>query len=153
MADTFSTTVTINAAPATVWSVLTDPKLMAAWMGEPGMKLEVETNWKVNSQISIRGFHHVKFENKGTILKYVKEQIVSYSHLSSVSRLPDSIENYSVLEFVLTPINKQTTLALTITNFPTEAIQKHLAFYWRGTIYKIKEFAEMMQQDKPSLEK
>jgi uncharacterized protein YndB with AHSA1/START domain len=153
MADTFSTTVTIDAAPATVWAVLTDPKLMAEWMGDPGMKLEVETSWKINSPISIRGFHHVNFENKGIVLKYVEPQILSYSHLSSVSRLPDSIENYSVLEFVLTPIHKQTTLALTITNFPTEAIQKHLAFYWRGTAFKIKEFAERMQQDKSSLEK
>ena len=142
MANRFSTTITINAAPATVWAVLTDPKLMAAWMGDPAMKLEVKTSWKINSRISIRGFHHVKFENKGTILKYVKEQILSYSHLSSVSRLPDSIENYSVLEFVLIRINEQTTLTINISNFPTESIQKHLEFYWRVTIYKIKEYAE-----------
>ena len=142
MADTFSTTVTINATPATVWFVLTDPKSMAAWMGDPGMKLEVETSWKIDSPIAIRGFHHIKFENKGTILKYDKEQVVSYSHLSSVSRLPDSIENYAVLEFILTPINNQTILAVTVTNFPTETIQKHLEFYWRGTVAKIKEYAE-----------
>src|SRR5690242_8739000 len=142
MANRFSTTITINAAPATVWAVLTDPKLMAAWMGERDMKLEIETSWKINSPISIRGFHHVKFENKGTILKYVKEQILSYSHLSSVSRLPDIVENYAVLEFVLTPVNKQTILAVTSTNFPTETIQKHLEFYWRGTVVKIKEYAE-----------
>jgi hypothetical protein len=48
----------------------------------------------------------VKFENKGIILKYLKERILSYSHLSSVSRLPDNIENYTVIEFVLTPLNK-----------------------------------------------
>jgi hypothetical protein len=84
----------------------------------------------------------VKFENKGIILKYLKERILSYSHLSSVLRLPDIIENYTVIEFVLTPLNKQTTLTINITNFPTEAIQKHLAFYWRGTIYKILQYIE-----------
>ncbi|HEX5555360.1 MAG TPA: SRPBCC domain-containing protein [Chitinophagaceae bacterium] len=84
----------------------------------------------------------MKFENKGIILKYLKERILSYSHLSSVSRLPDNIENYTVIEFVLTPLNKQTTLTINITNFPAEAIQKHLAFYWRGTIYNIKQYIE-----------
>jgi uncharacterized protein YndB with AHSA1/START domain len=142
MTETFSITITIDASPADVWATLTDPKLMAGWMGEPDMKLEIQTSWKINSPISIRGFHHVKFENKGIVLKYVREQILSYSHLSSVSRLPDSIENYSVLEFVLTPGNKQTTLAISISNFPTEIIQKHLEFYWRGTISKIREYAE-----------
>ena len=142
MMETFSATVTIGAEPATVWATLTDPKLMAAWMGEPDMKLEIETSWKINTPISIRGFHQVNFENKGIILKYAREQLLSYSHLSSVSRLPDSIENYSVLEFVLIRINEQTTLTINISNFPTESIQKHLEFYWRVTIYKIKEYAE-----------
>lgn len=111
-------------------------------MAEPEMKLEVHTNWEVNSPILIRGFHHFKFENKGIVLKYVKEQSVSYTHLSSVSKLADKTENYSILDFVLTPIGDQAILTLGISNFPTEAIQKHLAFYWRGAMHKIKKYAE-----------
>lgn len=142
MTRKFLTAISINAEPSKIWTILTDPKLISDWMGEPEMKLEVETSWKINSPIFIRGFHHVKFENKGVILKYIDNEILSYSHLSSVSRLPDKIANYSVLEFVLTPTNKQTTLTLCISNFPTETIQKHLEFYWRGTIHKIKEYVE-----------
>lgn len=73
-------------------------------MGEPEMKLEIETTWEINSPIFIRGFHHIKFENKGIVLKYQPERMLRYTHLSSVSRLPDKIENYSALEFVLTPV-------------------------------------------------
>ena len=89
MTDQFLTTVTINSEPLKVWTVLTNPELMTKWMGESEMKAEVHTDWKINSPIFIRGFHHVKFENKGIVLQYDKGKMLSYSHLSSVSRLPD----------------------------------------------------------------
>ena len=142
MTDQFSTTVTINSEPLKVWTVLTNPELMTKWMGEPEMKVEVLTDWKINSPIFIRGFHHVQFENKGIVLQYEKGKMLSYSHLSSVSRLPNKPENYSILEFILTPVDKNTQLTLNITNFPTEIIRKHLEFYWRTTIITIKKSVE-----------
>lgn len=142
MPDKFSTVVTINSMPANVWTALTDPEVIPQWMGEPEMKIKVLTDWKINSPILIQGFHHIKFENKGLILQYEKEKILSYSHLSSVSRLPDQPVNYSILEFILTPVEERTLLTLNIQNFPTETIRKHLEFYWRTTIVKIKTRVE-----------
>lgn len=142
MTDIFSTTATVNADTAKVWDTLTNVKLMKEWMGEPEMKIEVDTDWTINSPILISGFHHVKFVNKGFILQYEKQKKLKYSHLSSVSRLPDIAENYTILEFVLISLGKQTQLTLNIESFPTETIRKHLAFYWRATIVKIKKSAE-----------
>jgi uncharacterized protein YndB with AHSA1/START domain len=138
----FSTTVTINSNSDKVWTTLTDLELMTQWLGDPEMKIEVQTDWKINSPIFIRGFHHVKFENKGIILHYDREKKLSYTHLSSVSRLADTQENYTTLEFALTPIDEQTQLTINIENFPTETIQKHLEFYWRTTIFNIKRKIE-----------
>lgn len=140
--DKFSTSVTIDAAPAQVWAALTVPDLMVKWMGEPEINIEIQTNWEVNSPIYIRGFHHVKFEDKGIVLHYDQLNKLIYNHLSSVSRLPDTIENYSILEFILTAHQNQTLLTLHIENFPTATIRKHLEFYWRSTIYKIKKQIE-----------
>jgi uncharacterized protein YndB with AHSA1/START domain len=142
MTDKFSTTITINSEPAKVWTTLTDLESMKQWIGEPEMKIEAQTDWKINTPIFIRGFHHVKFENTGIVLQYDREKRLSYSHLSSISRLPDKPESYSILEFILTPIGKQTQLTLNISNFPTETIRKHLEFYWRTTIVTIKERVE-----------
>lgn len=142
MANEFSTMVIINARPAQVWTTLTTPDIMTTWMGSPEMEIKVITDWKVNFPILIHGFHHVKFENKGLVLQYDKESKLSYSHLSDISRLPDIPENYSILEFVLTPIEDRTQLTLSITNFPTEVIRKHLEFYWRTTIIGIKKITE-----------
>lgn len=138
----FSTTITINSDTGKVWNTLTNAKLMKKWMGEPEMKIEVDTDWAINSPILISGFHHIKFVNKGLILQYDKEKKLKYSHLSSVSRLPDIAENYTILEFVLIPLGKKTQLTLNIENFPTETIRKHLEFYWRTTVVMIKEAAE-----------
>ena len=138
----FSTSVTINTAPSEVWMALTNSDLVVKWMGEPEMNLEVHTAWKINSPIFIRGFHHVEFENKGIVLEYDEEKKLSYSHLSSVSRLPDITENYSILEFTLTAVDEGTFLALHISNFPTEIIRKHLEFYWRTGVVAIKRLVE-----------
>jgi|GEM_PF-3423452 len=44
--------------------------------------------------------------------------------------------------FALTPGEDGTELSLTLRNFPTEVIYKHLAFYWNVTIVLLKKFVE-----------
>lgn len=151
MTGKFSSTVTINSNPDKVWTTLTDLKLMTQWLGEPEMNIKVSTDWKINTPILISGFHHVNFENKGIILQYEKENKLSYTHLSSVSQLEDKKENYTTLEFVLTPIDKQTQLTINVENFPTETIQKHLEFYWRTTILTIKRETEKVTTENDTL--
>ena len=134
--------VLIRSAPLTVWKILTDPVLIKQWMGEPENEIGISSEWKVNSPIIITGFHHVRFENKGMILQFEPGKNLTYTHLSSVSRLDDKPENYSVLEFKLAPVQDLTSLTLTIRNFPTETIFKHLDFYWGTTLEMIKDLAE-----------
>lgn len=144
MDNQFSINIIINASTQKVWSVLTNQQLMPKWLGEPEMNILVLTNWQVNSPIFIKGFHHVNFENKGIVLQYKKDCVLKYSHLSSISKLEDKPENYTILEFVLSSINNQTKLTININNFPTETIQKHLEFYWRTAIFRIKQNAEVL---------
>ena len=140
MTGPFERTVMIEAAPAEVWPCLTEPALMAQWMGEPEMELEVETVWTVGTAIRISGIHHVRFENRGVVLEYEVNKRLSYTHLSSVSRLSDDPKHYVQLLFELIPVDRGTELKLTITNFPTEVIFHHLNFYWRVTMEKIRLF-------------
>ncbi len=127
--------VLIAAPRSKVWRALTEPDRMAGWMGEPAMNLEVETEWKVGGAFEIRGFHHAQFVNRGRVLCFEPESRVSYSHLSSVSRLADVPENHSVIDFRLGDAEGGgTSVALTVSGFPTESIYRHLAFYWRGTL-------------------
>ena len=142
----FQKTVIINSNASNVWSVLTDFNLMKKWMGDAEMNLEITTDWQVGSSITINGFHHARFQNKGTILQHELNRILEYSHLSSLSRLENKQENYSVLRFELSPAEHETKLTLTVKNFPTETIYKHLVFYWRTTIEKIKTITEQQAE-------
>jgi uncharacterized protein YndB with AHSA1/START domain len=139
--------IIINAPLSAVWEALTRPELMKQWMGEPEMGIEVSTDWTVGSPILIRGFHHANFENRGTVLQFEPIEVVRYSYLSSLSRLLDTPENHSVLEFRLEPVEGNTSLTVIVTGFPTETIFKHLDFYWRGTISVLKRFLEETRKD------
>ena len=135
-------TIIIKALPSVVWNTLTNPELMKQWMGEPEMELEIITDWKVGNPIVIKGFHHIQFENKGTVLQFESNKVLQYNYLSSLSQLPDEPGNYSIIEFSLAPAEDHTSLSLTINNFPTETIFKHVDFYWRGTIEVLRKLIE-----------
>ena len=136
-----SKTITINAPTSKVWEALTNPELMKKWMSET--EIHIITDWKVGSPFTIRGnLHGIKFENKGKVLQFEPEKVLQYTHLSSISRLPDKSENYSSFEFRLAPLENQTTLTLTLGIFPTESIYKHLVFYWNVTLEILKRMVE-----------
>ena len=134
-------TVLINAPASDVWDALTRPELMKKWMSET--EVNILTDWKVGSPILMRGkLHGINFENKGTVLQFEIEKILEYSHLSSISRLPDEPKSYAILAFRLSPIETQIALTITVSNFPTQTIYKHLAFYWNVTLEILKRMIE-----------
>jgi uncharacterized protein YndB with AHSA1/START domain len=135
-------TISINATHDKVWEYLTNTNLMKKWMGDPEMNIEVSTDWIVGNPMLIKGFHHVNFENKGIVLQFDPQKMIQYSHLSSISRLPDRKENYCIITFLLTPDKEHTLLTIKIENFPTESVHEHMNFYWQGTATVLKNFIE-----------
>lgn len=142
MAARFAEDILMDVPVPAVWRLLTEPAHMRAWMGEPEMRLEISADWRVGGMISVRGQHHGRFENRGTVLVFEPRQRLCYTHLSSVSRLPDVPESYVRFDFTLSPEEGGTRLELQLTNFPTDSIYRHLAFYWSGTLPILKRYAE-----------
>ncbi len=140
--DTFEKMVLINAPAVNVWQYLTTPLLMVSWMGDPDMQIAVQTNWEIGQPIIITGVHHLPFENKGTVLLFQPPQVLQFTHLSSLSRLPDLPENYTTITFQLQPEGHQTLLIARIHHFPTETIYHHFQFYWQGALGVLKQAVE-----------
>lgn len=134
--------VGIDAPRTVVWEALTNPAIMPHWMAVPEMRLEVVSDWRVGAPILFTGFHHATFRNRGTILRFEPEQVLSYTQLDSISRLPDEPQSYSTYCFALASADDRTAVTLTIENFPTEVIFKHLNFYWGVTLERLKRFVE-----------
>ena len=140
--QSFERTIVINAPAHALWDSLTRRQLMKEWMGEPEMSLEIETDWTVGGSIIVRGFHHRPFQNTGTVLIFEPTARLAYTHLSSLSRLPDVPENRTTLEFALEPIGDTVSLTFQAAGFPSHAIFKHLQFYWSGTLEILKQHVE-----------
>ncbi|HZY81583.1 MAG TPA: SRPBCC domain-containing protein, partial [Cyclobacteriaceae bacterium] len=96
----------------------------------------------VGSPIVIGGFHHAKFENRGVVVNYEPYNLIRYTHLSSISRLKDLPENYTVITFTLEPCDLHTLLTTHVEGFANESIYKHLNLYWLTTPTVIKTLVE-----------
>lgn len=142
----FTLSILIEAPSAAVWEVLTMPELMKQWMAET--PIEIDTKWHPGGPIIISGpWYKTHFENKGTVLCYKPLSTLSYTHLSSLSRLPDAPENHAIYEFILlSKGDVATELTFSAKQFATSAIYHHLAFYWRVTLHKIKQQVEAATQ-------
>lgn len=143
MSQTIEHSVVVDAPRSEVWRALTDPSLMKRWMAEPDVDLEIDATWKVGAPIKVKGFHHLPFENRGAVLLFEPDSILRYSHLSSLSRLPDQPANYSIIEFRLSSTGKGSTLLIIrLSDFPNVPIMKHLDFYWGTTVHVLRRFIE-----------
>ncbi len=135
-------TISIAATPAKVWAYLTQPELMEKWIGEPEMNIKVETDWVIGKAITIKGFHHIDFQNTGEILAFVPHQLIRYNHLSSLSKLPARLENHTTISFSLQSSENTTQITVVLENFPSETIYRHLDFYWQSTIHILRKQIE-----------
>ncbi|WP_266160710.1 SRPBCC family protein [Dyella silvatica] len=142
MSQRFTEAVLIHAPAEVVWECLTGTEHMREWMGEAGMMIEVETDWQIGGPIIVRGRHSGRFENRGIVLAFEPQKTLAYTHLSSLSRLPDQAQSYTTMEFSLGAVGHDTRLTLLASDFPTPTILKHLQFYWAGTLSMLKRYAE-----------
>jgi uncharacterized protein YndB with AHSA1/START domain len=135
--------IRIDASVIAVWEALTQPELMKSWMADS--EIEIVTTWDVSTPIVINVQEvspKTSFKNSGLVLQFVKEHVLEYSHLSSLSQLPDQDENYTIITFTLQQEENQTLLKVNLSNFPTESIYKHIDFYWTITLDVLKWFVE-----------
>src|SRR5260221_14222098 len=105
--------IDIDASPAKVWEALTSPELIKQYL----FGTEVISDWQVGSPIIYKGEWQGKsYEDKGTILKLVPEELFESTYWSSMTGMPDIPENYKKIIYELTPENGGTQLTLTQDN-------------------------------------
>ena len=141
--QTIRKSIRLNASPDAVWQALIQPELMKNWMHDS--EIEIVTTWEVGSPIIINVqevSYKAAFKNTGIVLQFLKEHVLEYSYLSSLSLLPDQPENYTITRFDLHKEEDHTLLELNLSNFPTESHYKHIDFYWTVTLEVLKRFVE-----------
>lgn len=135
-------TVLAHTSPEAVWDALTDPVRMVRWMAEPELGLVVDVDWTVGGRIRLDGHLHVDFTTHGTVLAVDRPNLLRWTQLSSVSRLPDVPENHATVEVRLAPVPTGTQVEVEVTAPTTRAIQPHMDRYWHVAVDLLREEAE-----------
>jgi uncharacterized protein YndB with AHSA1/START domain len=141
---TIHKSIIVDAPLRVVWEALTRPELMKSWMADS--EIEIVTTWELGSPITINidavSFKN-PFTNNGIVLAFENEHLLEYSHLSSISQLPDEPGSYTTIRFTLEPEEEERTLLqLDLSNFPNYVHCKHVDFYWTVTLGVFKRFVE-----------
>ena len=135
-------TATIDAPTAAVWDALVNPETIRRYM----FGTTVVSEWKRGAPIFWKGVWKGKsYEDKGTILDLKREQVISYSHFSPLSRLPDAPENYHVVTVKLQSDGRRTTVTLSQDGNSTEEARDHSRKNWEMMLASLKDLLETGQ--------
>jgi uncharacterized protein YndB with AHSA1/START domain len=131
--------VTVNAPIAPAWDALVNPEKIKQYM----FGTNVVSAWKEGSPIVWRGeWQGRKYEDKGVILKMEPPRLISYSHFSPLSGLPDAPQNYHTVTIELSSKGTQTGIRLTQGNNSTEEEQDHSEKNWKLMLESLKKLLE-----------
>ncbi len=142
-AHAFTLSLSIGAPPARVWSALTDPEQIRQYLFET----RTYTDWQIGHPIEFRGmWQGQEYLDKGSILEFIPERILSYSYWSSLSGEPDEPASYRTIRFELMGEDGSTRLILTQGNNPSDASAEHSRENWQGVLDCLKRLIEFPPQ-------
>jgi uncharacterized protein YndB with AHSA1/START domain len=132
-------TITINAPSSKVWEALTRPELIKQYL----FGTEVTTDWRVGSPITYKGTWEGKaYEDKGVVLQVEPGKLLVSTFWSSLSGVPDILENYQTVRYELAAENGGTRLTLTQDNNDSEEGAKHSEQNWQMVLEGMKALLE-----------
>lgn len=117
---TVENTITINAAPAKVWDLLTNPEQTRKYM----FGCETVSDWKAGSPLLWRMMHEgaAFIPVKGEIVRIEPGRYLAYTVIDPNNpSIPDIPENYLTVTYELHEENGQTVLHVTQGDFSTVA--------------------------------
>lgn len=131
--------VDIDAGPDAVWSALTDPEKIAAWM----MGSRVTTDWAVGSPITWQGeMNGQAYEDKGEVLAVDEPTRLSMTHYSPLMGEADEPENYHTLTYDLEPSDAGTTVSLSQDGNDSADQAEQFSTNWQAMLDSLKTTVE-----------
>jgi uncharacterized protein YndB with AHSA1/START domain len=135
----FSVQRTIHAPIEKVWEGLTNPELVKEYF----FGSQLVTTWQPNSSIFFRGkWDGKEYEDKGTVLKFEPNKMLSFDYFSAWSDLEDRPENYMIITYRVKKKGKSTVLTISQKNIDTLAKKIDSVKNWTGLMIVFKKLME-----------
>ncbi|MCA0296760.1 MAG: SRPBCC domain-containing protein [Actinobacteria bacterium] len=140
MAGVVATAEVRVAAPVErVWSALTDPAEVRAWM----FGTTLVTDWAPGSPITWSGEYEGRaYADRGEVVEVLEPTTLVVTHFSPLGGLPDVPENYHRLVYHLSGDSKQTLLSLSQDNNADEAEAARSRASWTTALEALKAHLE-----------
>jgi uncharacterized protein YndB with AHSA1/START domain len=136
---TSKSAIHINAPRTKVWEALTRPELIKQWF----FGVDTVSDWKVGSPLVHTGSYQGKpYEDKGNILEITPPEVLTSSHWSKGSGLPDEPDNYQHVTFALAEQGGGTDLTLDEINLPNEKAKEISDKSWQQVLGSLKQLLE-----------
>jgi uncharacterized protein YndB with AHSA1/START domain len=134
-----SARVTIEVPIADVWDAIVNPEIVKEYM----FGSTVVSDWKEGSTIVWKGVWQGKqYEDRGRILELEPRRLISYTHYSPLSGLPDVPDNYHTVTVSLSPRGKGTIVSLSQDNNLTPEARDHSSKNWGMMLDGLKRLLE-----------
>jgi uncharacterized protein YndB with AHSA1/START domain len=131
--------VKIFAPSKKVWEALVNSEIIRQYM----FNTSAVSDWKQGSSITWKGEWQGKpYEDRGVILRLEPERLLSYSHFSPLSGLPDTPENYHTITIELSGESRFTQVSLSQDNNLTEQARDHSGRNWEIVLAGLKKVVE-----------
>ena len=129
----------VAASPERVWTALTEPDQIAAYM----QGSQVTTTWQVGSPITWDGEYDGRpYQDKGDVLTYDEPRVLSVTHYSPMMGQADEPQNYHTLVYTLTASSGGTHLELTQDGCDSEEQAAQFSQNWQGMLDALKAHVE-----------
>ena len=131
--------IDIEAPASRVWTALTEPDQIAAYM----FGSRVETDWEVGHPITWNGeWEGRPYQDKGQVLAYDEPARLSVTHFSPLAGQDDVPENYHTLVYELDESAGVTTVSLSQDNNGSEEEAEHSRANWQMMLDGLKKQVE-----------
>ena len=131
--------IDIEAPASRVWTALTEPDQIAAYM----FGSRVETDWEVGHPITWNGeWEGRPYQDKGQVLAYDEPARLSVTHFSPLTGQDDVPENYHTLVYELDESAGVTTVSLSQDNNRSEEAAEHSRANWQMMLDGLKKQVE-----------
>jgi uncharacterized protein YndB with AHSA1/START domain len=131
--------VSIDAPPARVWQVITDPAAVKEFM----FGTELLTGWDVGGPIVWRGeWEGRSYEDKGEILEFEPGRRLVHTHFSPLGGREEAPENYHTLTWTLEDDAGKTRLTIVQDNNESAEAAQHSQDMWDKLVADVKKISE-----------